>query len=62
MNHSPLEIHPRRVRERCLRQPVVALLNPATASARRLAKAAKEAKRPCYVDMSFGRATKCLML
>lgn len=41
---------------------VVLLMNPQTAGARRLVKAAKESKRPCYVDMSFGRATKCLML
>ncbi len=41
---------------------VVLLMNPQTAGARRLVKAAKEARRPAYVDMSFGRATKCLML
>ena len=41
---------------------VAMLLNPQTANARRLVKAAKEGKRPCFVDMSFGRATKSLML
>nr|DAW90238.1 MAG TPA: protein of unknown function (DUF370) [Bacteriophage sp.] len=41
---------------------IVLLMNPQTASARRLVKAAREAKQSHYVDMSFGRATKCLML
>ena len=41
---------------------VTMLLNPQTANARRLVRAAKESKnrKPAYVDMSFGRATKCL--
>ena len=41
---------------------VTMLLNPQTANARRIIKAAKEADRPAFIDMTFGRATKSLLL
>ena len=41
---------------------VTALLNSQTASARRIAKAAKEAERPAFIDTTFSRPTKCLLL
>lgn len=41
---------------------VTTLLNPQTASARRIAKAAKEADAPAFIDATFSRPTKCLIL
>ena len=41
---------------------MTALLNPQTASARRIAKAAKEADVPAFIDATFSRPTKCLIL
>lgn len=39
---------------------VEAILQPGSASAKRLVKTAKDNK--CYLDMTSGRATKCLLM
>lgn len=39
---------------------VEAILQPGSASAKRLVKIAKENK--CYLDMTSGRSTKCLLM